>query len=73
VDTVFDVKTVRDLYVLFESGRPFLLTLESFHQSTLWDLLVPDEGGNRDSALRGEEFESLTEIINPFTVGALES
>jgi hypothetical protein len=50
-----------------------LLTLQSFHQSTLWDLLVPEEGGTRDSPLEVVEFELLFEIINPIPAGALES
>jgi hypothetical protein len=50
-----------------------LFTLQSFHQSTLWDLLVPEEGGNRDSPLEGVEFELLAEIVNPVPAGALES
>jgi hypothetical protein len=49
-----------------------LLTLQSFHQSTLWDLLVPEEGGSRDSHLGGVEFELLVEIVNPVPAGTLE-
>jgi hypothetical protein len=72
-DTVFDVETVRDLCVLFELGGPFWFTLQSFHQSTLWDLLVPEEEGSRDSCLEGVEFELLVEIVNPVPAEALES
>jgi hypothetical protein len=50
-----------------------LFALQSFHQSTLWDLLVPEEGGNRGSSLGGVEFEPLVEIINPIPAGALKS
>jgi hypothetical protein len=52
-------------------GGPFWLTLQSFHQSTLWDLLVPEEGGNRDSPLEGGKFEPLVEIVNSIPEGAL--
>jgi hypothetical protein len=58
--------------VLFELGGPFWLTLQSFHHSTLWDLLVPEEGGSRDSHLGGGEFEPSVEIVNPIPAGALE-
>jgi hypothetical protein len=54
-------------------GRPFLLSLQPFHQSTLWDLLVPEEGGSRDSPLGGVESEPLVDIVYPVPAGALES
>jgi hypothetical protein len=50
-----------------------LFTLQSFHQSTLCDLLVPEEGGNRNSPLGGVDFEPLAEIVNPVPAVALES
>jgi hypothetical protein len=67
------VETVRDLSVLFGLGGPFWLTLQSFHQSTPWGLLVPEKGDNRDSHLGRVEFKSLVEIVNPIPAGALES
>jgi hypothetical protein len=54
-------------------GGPFWLTLQSSHQFTLWDLLVPEEGGSRESCLGEVEFEPLVEIVNPIPAGALES
>jgi hypothetical protein len=53
-------------------GVLFWLTLQSFHQSTLWDLLIPEEEGSRDSLLGGVEFEPLVEIVNLIPIGALE-
>jgi hypothetical protein len=47
----------------------FWLTLQSFHQSTLWELLVPEEGTSRDSHLGEVEFEPLVEIVNPIPAG----
>jgi hypothetical protein len=29
------------------------------------DLFVPEEGGSRDSCLRGRELQLLVEIVNP--------
>jgi hypothetical protein len=34
-----------------ELGVPLWLALQTFHQSTLWDLLISEEGGSRDSPL----------------------
>jgi hypothetical protein len=54
-------------------GGALWLTLQPFHQSTLCDLLVPEEGDSRDSHLGIGEFEPLVEIVNPIPLGALES
>jgi hypothetical protein len=48
------------------------LTLQLPHQSTLWDLFVPEGGGSRDSCLKGVEFEPLVEIVNLVPAGAQE-
>jgi hypothetical protein len=50
-----------------------LFALQSFYQSTPWDLLVPEEGCNRDTPPGGVEFEPLVEIVNLIPAGALES
>jgi hypothetical protein len=50
-----------------------LFALQPFYQSTLWDLLVFEEGGNRASPLGGVEFDPLVEIVNPIPAGAMES
>jgi hypothetical protein len=46
--------------------------LHSSHQSTLWNLFVPEGGGSRDSCLGGGDFELLIEIVNLVPAGTLE-